>query len=453
MKCSVNGTILLATVKGDVHDIGKNIAGVVLQCNNYKIIDLGVMVPRETILETAEREKVDLIGLSGLITPSLEEMTAIAGELERRGMKIPLLLGGATTSQAHTALKVAPAYPSGVVIQVHDASQGVLAVNSILNPKTGPAYRREIQSEYEKIRMEADLKASRMETLSLSEARGNALKTDWNITCGEPGRFREVADFPEIELPEVAARIDWKEFHRIWKDTPGGSSELRQDADKILRKMMESQAVGISASMGFFPAFSRNDNFYFHTVHGLECFPMLRQQFRKYPGQPNLSLADYFPPENGPQAWGGCFAVGCTVGEDFLQSFGSDDYSTLLVKTLADRLAEAGASLLQDYAVKDWKGTDSRPVVIRPAPGYPAVPDHALKADIFRILEVERKYGFRLTDSYMMIPAASVCGFLIVHPAAQYFAVGRIGEDQLADYAERRGGRPQDIVRFIAWQE
>ena len=448
-----NGTILLATVKGDVHDIGKNIAGVVLQCNNYKIIDLGVMVPREKILEAAEKEKADLIGLSGLITPSLDEMSAIAAEMERRGMKIPLMLGGATTSQAHTALKVAPAYPSGAVLQVHDASQGVLAANAILNPKTKESYWQEVRAGYEKIRIEAELKASRTETLSLAEARANALKTDWrSIACGEPGSLRGVTDFPEIPLTETAAHIDWKAFHRIWEDAPGGSAGLRQDAERMLAKMFETKSVKLAASLGFFPAFARDDSLCFRTEQGTVCFPMLRQQFPRPAGQPNLCLADYFPPEDGPEVWGGCFSIGCKVEEKLIRSFPDDDYSQLLIKTLADRLAEAGAALLQQKVIEDWRGAEN-PAVIRPAPGYPSLPDHTSKADIFRILGVERKYGFRLTDSFMMIPASSVCGCMIVHPAAQYFAIGRIGEDQLSDYARRKQRTEAEIARFIAWRE
>ena len=449
---SSNGTILLATVKGDVHDIGKNIAGVVLQCNNYKIIDLGVMVPKETILDTAEREKVDLIGLSGLITPSLEEMAAIAGEMERRGMKIPLMLGGATTSQAHTALKVAPAYPSGAVIQVHDASQGVLAANAILNPKTRAAYRTEVEAAYARIRVESDLKASRAETLPLAEVRNNALKTDWSRNFGCPGKFRAITDFPDLDLNAVRERIDWREFRRIWQDAPDGGSGLRNDAENMLDRMQQDHAITLSASLGFFPAYSENDSICFLSSEGKTVLPMLRQQFRKYPGQPNLALSDHFPPEGGPQVWGGCFAVGCCVKDAFLQSMKDDDYDSLLVKTLSDRLAEAGAGLLQEYVRQDWQGQE-KVSIIRPAPGYPAVPDHALKADIFRLLDVERKFGFRLTESYMMIPASSVCGFLIVHPQAQYFAVGRIGDDQLEDYARRRGGDVREVARFIAWRE
>ena len=449
---SSNGTILLATVKGDVHDIGKNIAGVVLQCNNYKIIDLGVMVSKETILEAAEREHVDLIGLSGLITPSLEEMVSIAGEMERRGMKIPLMLGGATTSQAHTALKVAPAYPSGAVLQVHDASQGVLAVNSILNPKTRTAYRAEVEDAYRKIRVESDLKASCAETLPLAEVRANALHTDWSKPFGRPDRFRAVTDFPELDLNAVFERIDWREFRRIWQDDPTGRSDLRNDAELMLARLRQEKAVVISASLGFFPAWADQDTIVFRTPEGKTVLPMLRQQFRKYPGQPNLALSDYFPPEDGPEVWGGCFAVGCRIDEKFLQSIKNDDYSSLLVKTLADRLAEAGAGLLQEYVRSDWQGTEPLSI-IRPAPGYPAVPDHALKTDIFRLLDVERKYGFRLTESFMMIPASAVCGFLIVHPRAQYFAIGRIGDDQMQDYAKRRGKDVNEVSRFIAWRE
>ncbi|MBR4665936.1 MAG: hypothetical protein IKO93_18870, partial [Lentisphaeria bacterium] len=341
---------------------------------------------------------------------------------------------------------------SGTVLQVHDASQGVLAVNSILNPKTRDAYRAEVEDAYQKIRVESELKASQTETLPLAEARANALQTDWSKDFGRPDRFRTVTDFPALDLNSVFQRIDWREFRRIWQDDPSGNSDLRSDAELMLRRLQQHNAVTISASLAFFPAYAENDSVIFRTGEGKTVLPMLRQQFRRYPGQPNLALSDYFPPENGPEIWGGCFAVGCRVDESILKTCKPDDYSTLLVKTLADRLAEAGAGLLQEYVRTDWQGTE--PVsIIRPAPGYPAVPDHTLKADIFRLLEVERKYGFRLTESYMMIPASAVCGFLIVHPRAQYFAVGRIGDDQLNDYVARKGGDVHDVARFIAWRD
>ncbi|MBO4632777.1 MAG: hypothetical protein J5858_12705, partial [Lentisphaeria bacterium] len=352
----------------------------------------------------------------------------------------------------HTALKVAPAYPSGSVLQVHDASQGVLAANAILNPKTRAAFRTEVEAAYARIRVESDLKASRTETLPLADVRNNALKTDWRRNFGHPDKFRKITDFPHLDLNAVRERIDWREFRRIWQDAPDGGSDLRKDAENMLDRMIRENAVTLSASLGFFPACSQDDSLCFLAPEGKTVLPMLRQQFRKYPGQPNLALSDYFPPEGGPLVWGGCFAVGCSVDESFLKIVNSDDYNSLLVKTLADRLAEAGAGLLQEYVRQDWQGAE-KISIIRPAPGYPAVPDHALKADIFRMLDVERKYGFRLTESYMMIPASAVCGFLIVHPNAQYFAVGRIGEDQLADYARRRCGDIADVSRFIAWQE
>ena len=446
-----NGTILMATVKGDVHDIGKNIASVVLQCNNYKIIDLGVMVPRETILDTAEKEKVDLIGLSGLITPSLEEMSAIATEMERRGMKIPLLLGGATTSQAHTALKVAPNYPSGAVLQVRDASGGVLAVNAILNPKTKEKYWQDVSAEYEKLRVEADLKASAIETISLQEARSNALQTNWaEVNCGDPGKFKGIRDLENIELEKLISLINWQEFRRVWQDAPDENSELLRDAQNMLQKITSEKAITVSASTGFFPVVAKEETLCFKTENGISSFPMLRQQFKKYPGQPNLSLVDFFPQEQDQkEVWGGTFVIGCKINETFSAVY-TDDYNQLLIKTLADRLAEAGAEYLMNTVSNEWQNAPEMKM-IRPAPGYPAVPDHALKQEIFRMLQVREKFGFELTESCMMIPASGICGFMIRHPQAACFAVGKIGEDQKQEYIRMRGGNENEVTRLIAW--
>ncbi|OQA88843.1 MAG: Methionine synthase [Lentisphaerae bacterium ADurb.Bin242] len=446
------GTILMATVKGDVHDIGKNIAGVVLQCNNYKIIDLGVMVPQQTILDAAEREHADLIGLSGLITPSLEEMVSVASAMERRGMKIPLMLGGATTSQTHTALKVAPAYPSGVVLQVHDASQGVLAVNFVLNPKTRDAYARRLKSEYARLRMEADVKASESTPVPFAEACSNALKTDWShVRPGHPGKFKGITDFDELPFDALVRRLDWDLFRQIWKDE-SGKDDLISDARKVLDSMRSAGTVRISASLGFFRADSENEGIRADSENGPCFFPMLRQQFRKASGTPNYSLADFLPPRDAEaEGWLGCFAVGCIVDKAFLEARKDDDYETLLAKTLAESLAEAGTEYLHEQARTEWKDGEALQF-IRPAPGYPACPDHSLKADIFRLLDVERKFGFALTESFMIIPAASVSGFFVQHPKAAYFAVGKLGDDQLADYAAKRNGDVRDIVRFIAWR-
>lgn len=454
-KVSSNGTILFATVKGDVHDIGKNIASVVLQCNNYRILDLGVMVPPETILDTAEKEKVDMIALSGLITPSLEEMVRIAAEMEKRKMRIPLILGGATTSQIHTALKVAPAYPSGRVLQVHDASQGVLAVNAILNPKTKDAYWKEVKASYEKLRVESEIKRSNMELLDFAECCKNSRNVG-AMECGDPGIFKGIADFPEIELEEAFARIDWSAFRQVWKDQENENSTLQSDAEELFREIRAKNAFRLDGSMGFFPAWSQAESIFCRLEDGsVKELPMFRQQFPLPEGQYNLSLADFFPPgeNHSKTVYCGFFAVGCKTDPAFEESLKGDDYRTLLLKTLADRLAESCAVLLQEKAAGAWQGVKD-PVMIRPAPGYPALPDHTLKRDIYEILGVEKKYAFALTEHYMMIPSAAVCGLLICHPEAKYFAVGRIGADQFRAYASRRNTfAPEELKNFIAWQE
>ena len=449
------GTILFATVKGDVHDIGKNIASLVLQCNNYRIIDLGVMVPPEKILDTAEKEKVDMIALSGLITPSLTEMVHIAAEMEKRTMRIPLILGGATTSQLHTALKVAPAYPSGIVLQVNDASQGVLAVNSILNPGTKDAYWKKVKASYENLRLESEMKKSNMELLPYAECCKNSLKTDCTA-CGEPGMFKGVSDFPEIDLDEAFARIDWNTFRQVWKDRKDENSTLQQDAEELFRMIREKHSVRLDGSMGFFPAWSQEESIFCRLEDGsVKEFPMFRQQFPLPEGQYNLSLADFFPQgeNHSGTVYCGFFVVGCKTDPVFEESLKGDDYRMLLLKTLADRLAESCAGLLQEKALRVWQGV-ADPVMIRPAPGYPALPDHTLKRDIYDILGVEKKYSFALTEHYMMIPSAAVCGLLICHPEVRYFATGRIGTDQFRAYAARRNTLdPEELSRFIAWQE
>ncbi|MBO5725017.1 MAG: cobalamin-dependent protein, partial [Lentisphaeria bacterium] len=439
------------------HDIGKNIASVVLQCNNYKIIDLGVMVPAETILDTAEKENVDMIALSGLITPSLAEMVNVASEMERRKMKIPLILGGATTSQVHTALKVAPAYPSGMVLQVQDASQGVFAVNSILNPKTRDASWKEICGSYEKIRLDSEIRKSAVELLPYAECCKNAYKGSRDkVKCGDPGIFKGIADFREIDPEEAFARIDWSAFRRVWADMENTSSTLQADAEDLFRTMKEQHAVCLNGSMGFFPAWSEDETLFCRLEDGsIVSLPMFRQQFPVPAGKPHLSLADYFPQgENSSETtYCGFFAVGCSPDPAFEASLKGDDYKLLLMKTLADRLAESCASLLQEKALHAWQNV-ADPVMIRPAPGYPALPDHTLKRDIFEILSVEKKFGFSLTEHYMMMPSSAVCGLLICHPEAKYFAVGRVGSDQMHAYAERRKLLPEkELTRFIAWQE
>ena len=460
---SSGGTIVIATVKGDVHDIGKNIAGVVLQCNNYRIVDLGVMVPMQTILDAAEKEKADLIGLSGLITPSLDEMVAIAKEMERRGMKIPLLLGGATTSRAHTALKVQPCY-SGPVVHASDASQGVLLVNALLNPETRETFLENLKEEYAAVRAEAEEKHAPL--LPLAEARANALRSDWETIPDEAPVHPGITDFPEEKTDALLPYVDWKMFLNTWEleHADAASREaLLRDARAMLDSMRNGSLLRCSGSAGLYPAASDGDDIEIYSDPSCgECLaklPMLRQQWKKSAGN-NLSLADYLPQKrSGRHGWTGVFAVTCDGAEALAKRYAghNDDYSALLVKTLADRLAEAFAELLFERVRRELWGyertasPDGRIRGIRPAPGYPAAPDHRLKAEIFRLLGVERKFGMELTGSYMMRPAASVCGMYFSHPEARYFSVGRIGDDQLADYAARSGATPGDVTRFLSF--
>ncbi len=447
-----NGTILIATVKGDVHDIGKNIAGVVLQCNNYKIIDLGVMVPMQTILDTAQKENVDLIGLSGLITPSLEEMVNIASEMERRGMKIPLLLGGATTSKAHTAVKVKPCY-SGPVLHAPDASQGVLLVNAVLNPAGRDQFTEELDREYARIRAESEEKHPEM--LPLETARKNGLKTDWSALPPPKPRMDGIHDFREEPLDNILPLIDWKMFRHTWDlktdAAERSAEELIQDAKAMLETIRRKKQFRCSGSLRLTPGNAVQDDVVIETENGTVILPMLRQQWKKNTANPNLCLSDYLPQkESGQKGWTGCFAVTCHGAEELAESYAEqgDDYSALLVKTLADRCAEAFAELLFRRLQNDLWGFEHG---IRVAPGYPAAPDHALKAEIFRLLDAERKLGMKLTESYMMHPASSVCGMYFVHPQATYFSVGKIAEDQLADYARRCGKPQEEVTRFLAF--
>lgn len=468
---SSNGTIVIATVKGDVHDIGKNIAGVVLQCNNYKIIDLGVMVPMQTILDAAEKETADLIGLSGLITPSLDEMVAIAAEMERRGMKIPLLLGGATTSKAHTAVKVQPQY-SGPVVHAADASQGVLLVNALMNPDTRDEFIAETQAEYAAIRAESGEKHAPL--LSLEEARANAFRPDWSVTPNEMPRHPGITDLAGEPLEEIIPYIDWDMFLNTWEiDTEAAAhtrEELMRDARALLEKIRMEKLFRCSASAGLYPAVSVQDDIEVYRdssrTEVLARLPMLRQQLKKNTKNPNLSLADYLPQKgSGFQSWMGFFAVTCAGADELGKRYmdQGDDYSALLVKTLADRLAEAFAEYLFLRVRREFWGYAQNEVVslsdilrgkvrgIRPAPGYPAAPDHALKAEIFRLLDVERKFGMKLTESYMMQPGASVCGMYFAHPKAMYFSIGKIGDDQLADYAKRSGRTPGETAAYLSF--
>lgn len=470
---SHNGTVVLATVKGDVHDIGKNIVGVVMQCNNYKVVDLGVMVPRQTILDVAVKEKADMIGLSGLITPSLEEMEGIAAEMERMKMTIPLLLGGATTSKAHTAVKIKPKY-SGPVIHLKDASQAVPAMNALMNKAVKDAFVASVDAEYEALREESAENVSVL--VPLAEAREKSLKTDWKKLPPPQPAKTGIFMFDKPDIDELASFIDWEEFMRTWQLPLNAEGEvetardLMRDAKKMIEEFKLNKDLHCRGTAGIFPANSDGDDIIIYADEShteiAARIPMLRQELKKDAAFPNLSLADYIAPvASGMPDWIGMFALSCGFGVDSLAEYyrkSEDDYSAILLKTVADRLSEAFAEMIHcklrreiwGYASDESLSVKEMHKVgysgIRPAPGYPSCPDHSLKADIFGLLGAEKELGMSLTETYMMKPSAAVCGFVFQHPASRYFNVGRISDEQLADYAGRRGSDPGKIEKLLS---
>ena len=475
------GTIVMATVKGDVHDIGKNIVGVVLGCNDYEVVDLGVMVPAARILEKAVELEADLIGLSGLITPSLEEMTHVAGEMERQGFTIPLLIGGATTSRTHTAVKIAPAY-SGPVVHVLDASRAVGVAGSLVQPERHDAFVAGVREEYEGIRRERAGQRERERRASLDEARANRLRIDWTQVDPPRPAFIGLRTFTGYPLDELREVIDWTPFFATWElrgtypailDDPrlgAAARDLHRDALALLDRIVGEGLLRADAVVGFWPANAVGDDIVaWRDAERREpraTFRTLRQQMAKVDGRPNLALADFVAPrETGLADHVGGFAVTTGHGlERIVAEFEAahDDYSAILAKALADRLAEAFAERLHqrvrrelwgyapDEALSNADLIAERYQGIRPAPGYPACPDHTEKATLFDVLEVEQRAGIRLTESYAMWPAASVCGYYFWNPASHYFGIGRIGRDQLADYAERKGIPLADAARWLA---
>jgi 5-methyltetrahydrofolate--homocysteine methyltransferase len=474
------GRILLATVKGDVHDIGKNIVGVVLACNNYEVIDLGVMTPADRIIETARAEAVDIVGLSGLITPSLEEMGRVADEMQRAGLGVPLLIGGATTSRTHTALRIAPRYAAPVV-HVKDASRAV-AVTSRLLGEDAPAFIEEVRQDYRRVRTDHEASARKDSWLTLEAARRNRMAIDWSGY--DPPRPKEpasrvIAPYP---LAELVPYIDWTPFFHVWQlkaryprilDDPERGEVARRlfkDAQEMLGKIVGEGWLEAQAVFGLYPAVRTGDDdvrlIDFGTGDGAVDFHFLRQQDEKPPGRPNTCLADFVAPEVGGRTdWIGLFAVTAGVGlERSLERFTAelDDYSAILLKALADRLAEALAERLHERIRREFWGyagdeslaptclIDEAYQGIRPAPGYPACPDHTEKATLFRVLHVEERTGIRLTENYAMWPAATVCGFYFSHPRARYFAVGRIMGDQVEDYARRKEWSLGEAERWLA---
>jgi 5-methyltetrahydrofolate--homocysteine methyltransferase len=467
------GKILMATVKGDVHDIGKNIVGVVLGCNNYEVIDLGVMVATDRILQTAIDEKVDMIGLSGLITPSLDEMVFVASEMERRGFTLPLLIGGATTSKQHTAVKIAPAYSKSTV-HVLDASRAVDVVSTLLNPDRIAQFDRENREKQDQIR---DQYATRVRRplLSYSAARSNGPKLDWRDVAKPSFTGRRFLD--DEPLSEIAKYIDWTLFFATWElkgsfpailnhpQYGGAATELFQNAQELLARIVESRLLKARGSYGFWPANSDADDIILYTDETrtveLTRFNMLRQQEAMPSGQPNRSLADFVAPK-GVADYIGAFAVTAGLGADELvkrYERQHDDYSAIMVKALADRLAEAFAEYLHARVRQEW-GYEAQALPnedliaekyrgIRPAFGYPACPDHTEKIKLFDLLAAGRA-GITLTESCAMLPAASVSGLYLSHPDARYFMLGRIGRDQLENYASRKAQPVGDIARWLA---
>ena len=474
------GTLVTATVKGDVHDIGKNIVGVVLGCNDYEVVDLGVMVPAARILERAREINADVVGLSGLITPSLDEMVHVASEMEREGFTIPLLIGGATTSRAHTAVKIAPAY-SGPVIHVTDASRAVGVVRALLDPARRDAYAAEVRDEHEALRRERGDRRAGERRLTLAEARANRLRVDWAGVAPPAPSFVGVRTFRDYPLAELVDRIDWTPFFTTWElrgaypailDDPtvgAAARDLHRDAVALLERIVAAGDLRADAAVGFWPANAVGDDIVIWRDNGRTepraTFRTLRQQMAKREGRPNLALADFVAPvASGALDFVGAFAVTAGHGLDTLVAHFEarhDDYSAILAKALADRLAEAFAERLHERVRRELWGyapgetlsnaelVAERYQGIRPAPGYPACPDHTEKRTLFMLLEAEARAGIRLTESWAMLPGASVSGYYFWHPQSAYFGVGRIGRDQLEDYAARAGIPVADAARIL----
>ena len=475
------GKVLMATVKGDVHDIGKNIVGVVLQCNNFEVIDLGVMVSASTILETAKREGVDLIGLSGLITPSLEEMAFVASEMQRQGMRMPLLIGGATTSKVHTAVKIAPNY-SGAVVHVLDASRAVGVAGSLLSDGLREQFEADVRADYEAVRVNRAGRRDAERLLPLEQARRNPVAIDWTAYAPARPQFEGVRVFDGWPLADLVERIDWTPFFQTWElaghypaileDPVVGDAarNLYRDARTMLDQIVAGQQLTARAVVGFWPANSVGDDVVLWAddarTRPLQTVHFLRQQQDKKDERPNYCLADFVAPRtSGLPDWFGGFAVTTGIGLDALvaaHEAANDPYSAILAKALADRLAEAFAERLHEQVRREYWGyapdeaLDNVSLIreqysgIRPAPGYPACPDHTEKGPLFRLLGATEAIGLQLTESFAMYPTAAVSGYYIGHPESRYFGIGKIGRDQVEDYAARRGIPVEEAARWLA---
>jgi 5-methyltetrahydrofolate--homocysteine methyltransferase len=467
------GKVVMATVKGDVHDIGKNIVGVVLQCNNYEVVDLGVMVPCAKILETAREQKADLIGLSGLITPSLEEMSFVASEMQREGWTIPLLIGGATTSKVHTAVKIAPNYP-GPVVHVLDASRAVGVASSLLSDGLRDSFVAETKAEYEQVRKDRAARQKEIKRQPLAAARANKPKLDWSKVAKAPS-FEGVKVFDEFPLEELVPRIDWTPFFQTWelagsypsilKDEKVGeaATNLFADARAMLEKIVDEKWLRARAVVGFFRA--QSDGAEQILLDNGKVVQTIRQQMVKNDGRPNYALSDFIAPAGAAKDWLGAFVVTTGIGlDEKVAEFeaANDDYQSIMVKALADRLAEAFAERLHEKVRREYWGyaadehLDNQAIIreqyqgIRPAPGYPACPDHTEKKTLFELLDAERLAGVKLTESYAMVPGSAVAGWYFSHPEAQYFGVGKIEKDQVEAYAQRKGVSMAEAERWLA---
>jgi len=462
------GKVLLATVKGDVHDIGKNIAGVVLGCNNFEVIDLGVMVPADRILQEAINREVDIVGLSGLITPSLEEMVHVAEEMNRNRLTLPLLIGGATTSEIHTAVKIEPGYDAPVV-HVRDASRATGVIRSLLSPESGSEYAADIRNRNMQIREQHEKKRKRI-YITLSEARKNKWKAGWeDYFIPKPQKTGNMV-FYDFPLHEIQSYIDWTFFFHAWKlngkypailkDPVKGEEATRlfADANAMLNEIISKKMLLAKGIIGFFPCNSVGDDVEIYSDDQrselLTTLCFLRNQEKKEPGTPNLSLSDFIAPkDSGAVDYIGTFLETAGLGvKEWVEQFEQelDDYQAILIKVLANRLAEAFAERLHQLVRTEYWGYVKDETLnitemlrekyqgIRPAPGYPACPDHAEKESLFQLLEVKKNIDVRLTESFAMYPAATVCGYYFSHPGSRYFNLGKISKDQVSDYARRK---------------
>lgn len=481
-KVEFAGKILMATVKGDVHDIGKNIVSVVLGCNNYEIIDLGVMVPLEKIIQVAKKEQVDIIGLSGLITPSLDEMVYVSKEMEKQNFNIPLIVGGATTSRVHSAVKIAPNY-NHTVVHVNDASRAVTVVGNLLK-KDNKVYKEQIRDEYEKFRVQFLNRSKKKEYISIEKARNNKFKINWNTSKIVKPKQLGTQTIKDFDITKLEDYIDWSPFFRSWdlhgkypeilKDDLVGeqASDLFKDAQQLLKRIFDEKLLQAKAVFGLFLANTVNDDDIEVTIENCYAkhsrsisnnkgrkaktvkFLTLRQQLKKREGAPNFALADFIAPkESGIIDYVGCFCVSTGFGtQELAQQFeaDNDDYNSIMIKALSDRLAEAFTEYLhREVRTKHWCYAQSENLTnqelikesykgIRPAPGYPACPDHLEKNTIWQLLDVEKEIGVKLTENFAMWPAASVSGYYFANKEAKYFGLGKITEDQLIDYSKRR---------------